>query len=212
MPALYFTYSCLHMYSFAETQSSWGWRKWGDNFALDPMGKCAERLLLRSAATDYTIFTPYIVFRQVHALGKNQCRRLFECKVIKGHSILYNSQWRLMCKSDFHESAWNCAEWTDISDIFIGKKSQKFSFFRCWVIWGQSRGNTWFSRLLMVIAQIRKNENLRCIWLIDCLSQVYRLALVSARNMLVTLGPNFSSISCQNREKFEPLLLACLTR
>ena len=42
--------------------------------------------------------------------------------------------------------------------------------------------------------------------------KVYRLALVSARNMLVTLGPNFSSISCQNREKFEPLLLACLTR
>ena len=46
----------------------------------------------------------------------------------------------------------------------------------------------------------------------EFLSQVYRLALVSARNMLVTLGPNFSSISCQNREKFEPLLLACLTR
>ena len=109
-----------------------------------------------------------------------------------------------MCKSDFHESAWNCAELTDISDIFIGKKSQKFSFFRSWVIRGQSRGNTWFSRLLMVIAQIRKNENLRCIWLIDCLSQVYRLALVSARNMLVTYGPNLSSISCQNREKFEP--------
>ena len=64
----------------------------------------------------------------------------------------------------------------------------------------------------MVIAQIRKNENLRCIRLIDFLSQVYRLALVSARNMLVTLGPNLSSISCQNREKFEPLLLACLTR
>ena len=64
----------------------------------------------------------------------------------------------------------------------------------------------------MVIAQIRKNENLRCIRLIEFLSQVYRLALVSARNMLVTLGPNLSSISCQNREKFEPLLLACLTR
>ena len=44
------------------------------------------------------------------------------------------------------------------------------------------------------------------------LSQVYRLALVSARNMLVTLGPNLSSISCQNREKFELLLLAYLTR
>ena len=64
----------------------------------------------------------------------------------------------------------------------------------------------------MVIAQIRKNENLRYIRLIDFLSQVYRLALVSARNMLVTLGANFSSISCQNREKFEPQLLACLTR
>ena len=35
------------------------------------------------------IFTLYIVFRQVNALGKNQRRRLFECKVIKGHSILY---------------------------------------------------------------------------------------------------------------------------
>ena len=36
-----------------------------------------------------SIFTPYIVFRQVNAWGKNQRRRLFECKVIKGHSILY---------------------------------------------------------------------------------------------------------------------------
>ena len=35
------------------------------------------------------IFTPYIVFRQVNAWGKNQRRKLFECKVIKGHSILY---------------------------------------------------------------------------------------------------------------------------
>ena len=67
-----------------------GWRKWGDNFALDPMGKCAERLLLRNVQQPITpIFTPYIVFRQVNAWGKNQRRRLFECKVIKGHSILY---------------------------------------------------------------------------------------------------------------------------
>ena len=114
-----------------------------------------------------------------------------------------------MGKSDFHESTWNCAELTDISDIFIGKKSQKFSFFVVELYEVKSRGNTWFSRLLMIIAQIRKNENLRCIRLIDFLSQVYRLALVSARNMQVTLGPNLSSISCQNREKFEPLLLAC---
>ena len=116
-----------------------------------------------------------------------------------------------MCKSDYHESAWNCAELTDISDIFIGKIPEILLFpllsytrakSRKYVIFATSNG----------IAQIRKNENLRCIRLIDFLSQVYRLALVSARNMLVTLGPNFSSISCQNREKFEPLLLACLTR
>ena len=35
------------------------------------------------------IFTLSIVFRQVHAWGQNQRRKLFECKVIKGHSILY---------------------------------------------------------------------------------------------------------------------------
>ena len=35
------------------------------------------------------IFTLLIVFRQVNAWGKNQRRKLFECKVIKGHSILY---------------------------------------------------------------------------------------------------------------------------
>ena len=64
----------------------------------------------------------------------------------------------------------------------------------------------------MVKAQIRKNENLRCIRLIEFLSQMYRLALGSARNMLVTLGPNLSSIRCQNQEKFKPLLLAYLTR
>ena len=45
-----------------------------------------------------------------------------------------------MCKSDYHESADNCAELTDISDIFIGKKSQKFSFFRyCSYTRGKSR-------------------------------------------------------------------------
>ena len=33
-----------------------------------------------------------------------------------------------MCKSDYHKSACNCAELTDISDIFIGKKSQKSPF------------------------------------------------------------------------------------
>ena len=50
------------------------------------------------------------------------------------------------------------------------------------------------------------------IYFIDSSSQVYHLALVSARNMQVTKGLNLSSISCLNREKFAPLLLACLTR
>ena len=55
------------------------------------MGKSAERLLLRSAATDYIhIYTVNsIQTGKVNALGKNQRRRLFECKVIKGNSILY---------------------------------------------------------------------------------------------------------------------------
>ena len=42
------------MYMFCRDSKLLGMEKWGDNFALDPMGKSAERLLLRSAATDYT--------------------------------------------------------------------------------------------------------------------------------------------------------------
>ena len=61
----------------------------GDNFALDPMGKSAERLLLRSAATDYTHINTVNSIQTGKCLGQNQRRRLFECKVIKGHSILY---------------------------------------------------------------------------------------------------------------------------
>ena len=53
------------------------------------MGKCAERLLLRSAATDYTHFYTVNSIQTGKCLGQNQRRRLFECKVIKGHSILY---------------------------------------------------------------------------------------------------------------------------
>ena len=114
-----------------------------------------------------------------------------------------------MCKSDFHESTWNCAELTDISDIFIGKKIPEILLFpllsytrsksRKYVIFATSNG----------YSSNTKERESQCIRLIDFLSQVYRLALVSARNMQVTLGPNLSSISCQNREKFEPLLLAC---
>ena len=51
------------------------------------------------------IFTPYIVFRQVNAWGKNQRRKLFGCKVIRVIAFSIGSQWRLMCKSDYHKSA-----------------------------------------------------------------------------------------------------------
>ena len=145
--------------------------------ALDPMGKCAERLLLRSAATDYTLIYTVHSIQTGKCLEQISAQKIVWVQSYKGDIVFcIGSQWRLMCKSDYHESAWNCAELTDISDIFIRKKSQKFSFSVVVVIRGQSRGYTWFSRLLMVIAQIRKNENLRCIWIIDCLSQVYRLA------------------------------------
>ena len=33
-----------------------------------------------------------------------------------------------MCKSDFHESAWNFAELIDISDIFTGKNPRNSPF------------------------------------------------------------------------------------
>ena len=77
------------MYMFAETQSSWD----GENEAT-----ILHWTLWESALNAYCsevqrpitpIFTPYIVFRQVNAWGKNQRRKLFGCKVIKGHSILY---------------------------------------------------------------------------------------------------------------------------
>ena len=36
-----------------------------------------------------SLFTPKIVFGQLNAWGKTQLRRLFECREIKAHSILY---------------------------------------------------------------------------------------------------------------------------
>ena len=65
---------------------------------------CAERLLLRSAATDYTHIYTVNSIQTGKCLGKNQRRKLFECKVIKGHSILYRQPMRLKFKIDYHES------------------------------------------------------------------------------------------------------------
>ena len=45
-------------------------------FALDPMGKCAERLLLRSAATDYThIYTVYSI-QTGKCLGQKSAQKI----------------------------------------------------------------------------------------------------------------------------------------
>ena len=61
----------------------------GRQFALDPMGKCAERLLLRSAATDYTHIYTVTSIQTGKCLGQKSAQKIVECKVIKGHSILY---------------------------------------------------------------------------------------------------------------------------
>ena len=77
------------MYMFCRDSKLLGMEKMRRHFALDPMGKCAERLLLQSAATDYTHIYTVNSIQTGKCLGQNQRRKLFECKVIKGHSILY---------------------------------------------------------------------------------------------------------------------------
>ena len=72
------------MYMFAETQSSWGWRKWGDNFALDPIGKAAERLLLRSAATDYIHIYTVNSIQTGKCLGQKSAQKIVWVQSYKG--------------------------------------------------------------------------------------------------------------------------------
>ena len=48
----------------------------GDNFALDPMGKSAERLLLRSAATDYTHIYTVNSIQTGKCLGQKSAQKI----------------------------------------------------------------------------------------------------------------------------------------
>ena len=66
-------------------------------FCIGPYGRFAIRLLLRSAATDnMRIYTVNSV-QTGQCLGKNQRRRLFECRVIKAHICLsIDRHWRLI--------------------------------------------------------------------------------------------------------------------
>ena len=47
-----------------------------DNFALDPMGKSAERLLLRSAATDYTHIYTVNSIQTGKCLGQKSAQKI----------------------------------------------------------------------------------------------------------------------------------------
>ena len=69
------------------------------------MGKSAERLLLRSAATDYTHIYTVNSIQTGKCLGQKSAQKIVECKVIRVIVFCIGSQWRLMCKSDYHESA-----------------------------------------------------------------------------------------------------------
>ena len=53
-----------------------GMEKMGDNFALDPMGKSAERLLLRSAATDYTHIYTVNSIQTGKCLGQKSAQKI----------------------------------------------------------------------------------------------------------------------------------------
>ena len=77
------------MYMFCRDSKLLGMEKMRRQFCIDPMESALNAYCSEVQCPITPIFTPYIVFRQVNAWGKNQRRKLFECKVIKGHSILY---------------------------------------------------------------------------------------------------------------------------
>ena len=65
-----------HVYVLQRLKALGDGENLGDNFALDPMGKCAERLLLRSAATDYThIYTVYSI-QTGKCLGQKSAQKI----------------------------------------------------------------------------------------------------------------------------------------
>ena len=58
------------MYMFGRDSKLLGMEKMGWQFCIGPYGKSAERLLLRSAATDYTHIYSVNSIQTVNALGK----------------------------------------------------------------------------------------------------------------------------------------------
>ena len=65
-----------HVYVLQRFKALWDGENDGDNFALDPMAKCAERLLLRSAVTDYThIYTVYSI-QTGKCLGQKSAQKI----------------------------------------------------------------------------------------------------------------------------------------
>ena len=65
-----------HVYVLQRLKALGDGENGGGNFALDPMGKCAERLLLRSAATDYThIYTVYSI-QTGKCLGQKSAQKI----------------------------------------------------------------------------------------------------------------------------------------
>ena len=65
-----------HVYVLQRLKALGDGENGGDNFALDPKGKCTERLLLRSAATDYThIYTVYSI-QTGKCLGQKSAQKI----------------------------------------------------------------------------------------------------------------------------------------
>ena len=91
--------------------------------------------------------------------------------------------------------------------MFLGKKSQKFSFFP---LSSYTRAKSW--KYVFISTSNGYNSKKKERELDYHLSEMYHLALVPARNMQVTRFRDSVAISCQNHDKFKPLLLACLTR
>ena len=97
--------------------------------------------------------------------------------------------------------------------MFLGEKCQKFSFFP---LSSYTRAKSWKYVFISTSngynSKKKEREFVVHIFLNYHLSEMYHLALVPARNMQVTRFRDSVAISCQNRDKFKPLLLACLTR
>ena len=65
-----------HVYVLQRLKALGDGENGGDNFALDTMGKSAERLLLRSAATDYTHIYTVNSIQTGKCLGQKSAQKI----------------------------------------------------------------------------------------------------------------------------------------